>query len=125
MHTNAPWADEHAGLPLSPQARQGLCAGACASHTGDAALVGGAGGHFGVESPGPRLRQIMPLVPGSTLGPYTIRAELGHGGMGVVYTAPDPRLKRQDLEPRDLCGSEVRRGTAGQFRHEVAIAHLR
>ncbi len=37
----------------------------------------------------------MSLAAGSTLGPYTIRAELGHGGMGVVYTAQDPRLDRQ------------------------------
>ena len=37
----------------------------------------------------------MTLGAGTRLGPYTLAAELGHGGMGVVYTAQNPRLKRQ------------------------------
>ena len=40
----------------------------------------------------------MTLVPGAQFGPYAIRARLGCGGMGVVYTAHDPRLERQPLE---------------------------
>ena len=47
----------------------------------------------------------MSRASGSTLGPYTITAELGHGGMGVVYTGQDPRLKRRvaiKLLPPDL-----------------------
>ena len=64
----------------------------------------------------------MSLASGSTLGPYAIHAEIGHGGMGVVYTAQDPRLKRQvaiKVLPPDL----TRDDTAKQrFLHEAQAA---
>ncbi len=34
----------------------------------------------------------MALTEGTTLGPYTVTAKIGEGGMGEVYAATDIRL---------------------------------
>ena len=36
----------------------------------------------------------MPLQSGTTLGPYTVTAKIGEGGMGEVWQARDTKLDR-------------------------------
>ncbi len=40
----------------------------------------------------------MPLNVGSRLGPYSVTAKIGEGGMGEVYRARDTKLDR-DVAP--------------------------
>ena len=63
----------------------------------------------------------MSLAAGSILGPYAICAQLGAGGMGVVYTAQDPRLKRQvaiKLLTADLTRDETAKQRFLQEAHD-------
>src|SRR5688572_16776522 len=46
------------------------------------------------DHPGVRLLTFMPLGTGDKLGRYEITTLLGKGGMGEVYRARDPQLKR-------------------------------
>ncbi len=36
----------------------------------------------------------MPLTAGTTLGPYSVTAKIGEGGMGEVWQATDTKLDR-------------------------------
>jgi serine/threonine protein kinase len=67
----------------------------------------------------------MPLPQGTQLGPYTIVALLGQGGMGVVYRARDERLQRDvaiKVLPPGLLSDEPAKS---RFRKEArALARL-
>ena len=67
----------------------------------------------------------MTLKPGSQLGPYTIEGPLGVGGMGEVYRAHDPRLRRSvalKILPPELALDSER--TARFKREGQALAAL-
>ena len=74
----------------------------------------------------------MALTPGTTLGPYTILAPLGAGGMGEVYRARDERLKRDVAikvvasaradNPEYVRRLEQEAQTAGSLNHPNILA---
>ena len=67
----------------------------------------------------------MPLTPGSRLGPYEIIAQLGQGGMGIVFRARDTKLEREvavKVLPRNLAEDP---DALGRFEREAkAVAAL-
>jgi len=65
------------------------------------------------------------LVPGAVIGPYRIEGLLGEGGMGVVYRAFDPKLKRPvavKLLP-DLADAAARQRFQREARTITALNH--
>lgn len=67
----------------------------------------------------------MPIAPGERLGPYEIRAQIGAGGMGEVYSARDTRLNR-DVAIKVLPGHMEKDPQAlARFKSEaLAVAAL-
>jgi TolB-like protein/pimeloyl-ACP methyl ester carboxylesterase/Tfp pilus assembly protein PilF len=62
----------------------------------------------------------MRLTVGDRLGPYTVRALLGRGGMGEVYHAHDSRLGR-DVAIKLLSAPEVAGERRARFEREARV----
>ena len=68
--------------------------------------------------PDPLDTRSLPL-PGSELDEYAVEAELGRGGMGVVYRAFDPRLRRHIA--LKLMHQEATAANLTRFREEAQV----
>jgi eukaryotic-like serine/threonine-protein kinase len=59
----------------------------------------------------------MALTPGTKLGPYEIKSQIGAGGMGEVYRARDKRLSRDvavKILPEEVAKDPARRARFDQ-----------
>ena len=71
----------------------------------------------------------MSLTPGTRLGPYSVTAKIGEGGMGKVYRARDTKLDRDvALKVLPQAFTDVRivspAGAKGRKRHAEQPNHV-
>ena len=75
----------------------------------------------------------MPISPGTRLGRYEVRSQIGEGGMGEVYLAEDTQLRRRvalKILPAEVASREdrmrrfIQEAQAAAALNHPNIAHI-